>query len=69
MAYERGLSPGDVILSIVDNYSSQSHKNVLSPIEIINKIKQLRKNKKKILLLYVKHLKGFRGYVPLKIDD
>ncbi len=69
VAYERGLSPGDVILSIVDNYSSQSHKNVLSPIEIINKIKQLRKNKKKILLLYVKHLKGFRGYVPLKIDD
>ena len=69
MAYERGLKSGDVILSIIDNYASQSHKNISSPIEIINKIKQLKKNKKKILLLYVKHFKGFRGYVPLKIDD
>ena len=69
MAYERGLKSGDVILSIIDNYASQSHKDISSPIEIINKIKQLKKDKKKILLLYIKHFKGFRGYVPLKIDD
>ena len=69
MAYERGLKSGDVILSIIDNYASQSHKDISSPIEIINKIKQLKKDKKKILLLYIKHFKGFRGYVPLKINN
>tara|TARA_Y100000590_G_scaffold356622_1_gene410946 strand:- start:12570 stop:14042 length:1473 start_codon:yes stop_codon:yes gene_type:complete len=69
IAYERGLRSGDVILAIVDNYASQTHKKVSTPKEIIDKISQLKKDKKKILLLYVKGLKSTPGYVPLKIDD
>ena len=44
------------------------HKKVSTPIEIINKIKQLKKDKKNILLLYVKKLNSTPGYVPLKIN-
>ena len=69
IAFARGLKSGDVIVSIVDNYATQSHKNVSDPKDIVNKIDKLKKNKKKILLLYVKHLKSSLGYVPLKIDD
>ena len=69
LAEERGLGSGDVILAIVDNDANQTHKKVSSPIEIINKIDQLKKNKRKILLLYVKGLGSTPGYVPLKIDD
>ena len=68
LAAEKGLQSGDVILAIVDNDALQMHKNVSSPIEIINKINQLKKDKKKILLLYVKGLNSTPGYVPLKID-
>jgi serine protease Do len=67
-AAERGLKAGDIILAIVDNDASQTYQKVSSPIEVINKIKQLKKGKKKILLLYVQHLNGTPGYVPLKID-
>jgi len=69
VAADRGLKSGDVILAVVDNDASQTHKKVSSPIEIINKIKKLKKDKKKILLLYVQHLNSTPGYVPLKIDD
>tara|TARA_Y100000590_G_C15653320_1_gene989626 strand:+ start:194 stop:1663 length:1470 start_codon:yes stop_codon:yes gene_type:complete len=69
IAAEKGLRTGDVILAIVDNDARQIHQKVSSPIEIINKINQLKKNKKKILLLYVKRLNSTPGYVPLKIDD
>ncbi len=67
-AAERGLKSGDVILAIVDNDAPKTHKTVSSPIEIINKINQLKKEKKNILLLYVKGLQSTPGYVPLKID-
>ena len=69
LAAERGLKSGDIILAIIDNDAMQTHKKVLSPIEIINKIKKLKKNRKKILLLYVQHLNSSPGYVPLKIDN
>ena len=69
IAADRGLKAGDVILSIVDNDASQTHKNVVSPNDIINKIKQLKKDNKKILLLYIQHLNSTPGYVPLKISD
>ena len=68
IADDKGLKSGDIILAIVDNDALQIHKNVSSPIEVINKIKQLKKDKKKILLLYVKGLNTTPGYVPLKID-
>ena len=69
MAAERGLKSGDIILAIVDNEALQTHKKVSSPIEIINRIQQLKKKKKKILLLYVQGYKNSTpGYVPLKID-
>ena len=55
-------------MAIVDNDAAQIHKKVSSPIEVINKIKQLKKDKKKILLLYVKSVNATPGYVPLKID-
>jgi serine protease Do len=69
LAAERGLVPGDVILAIIDNNAPQQHKKVSSPIEIIDKIKQLKKDKKNILLLYVLHFNGTPGYVPLKINN
>ena len=69
LAAERGLKSGDIILATIDNDAMQTHKKVLSPIEIINKIKKLKKNRKKILLLYVQHLNSSPGYVPLKIDN
>ena len=69
VAAERGLKSGDIILAIIDNDALQTHKKVSSPIEIINKIKKLKKNKKKILLLYIQRLNSTPGYVPLKIDD
>ena len=68
IADDKGLKSGDIILAIVDNNAAQIHKKVSSPIEVINKIKQLKKDKKKILLLYVKGLNNTPGYVPLKID-
>ena len=68
LAAEKGLQSGDVILAIVDNDALQMHKKVSSPIEIINKINQLKKYKKNILLLYVKKLNSTPGYVPLKIN-
>ena len=68
IADDKGLKSGDIILAIVDNDAVQIHKKVSSPIEVINKIKQLKKDKKKILLLYVKGLNNTPGYVPLKID-
>ena len=68
MAAERGLKSGDIILAIVDNEALQTHKKVSSPIEIINRIQQLKKKKKKILLLYVQYKNSTPGYVPLKID-
>ena len=69
LAAERGLVPGDVILAIIDNDASQKHIKVSSPIEIIDKIKQLKKDKKNILLLYILHFNGTPGYVPLKINN
>ena len=69
LAAERGLVPGDVILAIIDNNAPQQHKKVSSPIEIIDKIKQLKKDKKNILLLYILHFNGTPGYVPLKINN
>ena len=68
LAADKGLQSGDVILAIVDNDALQMHKKVSSPIEIINKINQLKKNKKNVLLLYVKKLNSTPGYVPLKIN-
>ena len=68
LAAEKGLQSGDIILAIVDNDALQMHKKVSTPIEIINKIKQLKKDKKNILLLYVKKLNSTPGYVPLKIN-
>ena len=68
LAADKGLQSGDVILAIVDNDALQMHKKVSTPIEIINKIKQLKKDKKNILLLYVKKLNSTPGYVPLKIN-
>ena len=68
IAAERGLKSGDVILAIVDNDAPKTHKKVSEPIEIINKINELKKEKKNILLLYVKGLQSTPGYVPLKID-
>ena len=41
---------------------------VVTDIEIINKINQLKKDKKNVLLLYVKKLNSTPGYVPLKIN-
>ena len=67
LAAERGLKAGDIILAIVDNDAAQTHKKVSSPMEIINKIDQLKKEKKNILLLYVQSLNSTPGYVPLKI--
>ena len=69
LAAERGLKSGDVILAVVDNYAAQTHKKVSTPEEIINKINQLKKEKKNILLLYVKGLNTTPGYVPLKIGN
>ena len=70
VAAERGLKAGDVILAIVDNdKSSQNHIKVSSPIEVINRVKQLKKEGKKIVLLYIQHLNSTPGYVPLKIQD
>ena len=68
LAADKGLQSGDVILAIVDNDALQMHKKVSSPIEIINKIKQLKKDKKNVLLLYVKKLNSTPGSVPLKIN-
>ena len=69
LAAERGLKSGDVILAVVDNYAAQTHKKVSRPEEIINRINQLKKEKKNILLLYVKGLNTSPGYVPLKIGN
>ena len=69
LAAERGLKSGDVILAVVDNYAAQTHKKVSTPEEIINRINQLKKEKKNILLLYVKGLNTTPGYVPLKIGN
>ena len=69
LAAERGLKSGDVILAVVDNYAAQTHKKVSRPEEIINRINQLKKEKKNILLLYVKGLNTTPGYVPLKIGN
>ena len=49
--------------------SSQNHIKVSSPIEVINRVKQLKKEGKKIVLLYIQHLNSTPGYVPLKIQD
>ena len=69
LAAERGLKAGDIILAIVDNDAAQTHKKVSSPMEIIKKIDELKKQKKNILLLYVKALNSTPGYVPLKIAE
>ena len=69
LAAERGLKSGDVILAVVDNYAAQTHKKVSRPEQIINRINQLKKEKKNILLLYVKGVNTSPGYVPLKIGN
>ena len=62
----KGLKSGDIILAIVDNDALEIHKKISSPIEVINKIKQLRKDKKKILLLYVKGLNNTPGICSIE---
>lgn len=67
IAAEKGLKAGDVILAVVNNDTSQTHRKVFSPIDVINAVKKAKQDGKKIILLYVHHLNSSPGYVPLRI--
>ena len=67
VAAKKGLKAGDIILAVVNNDTSQTHRKVFLPIDVINAVKKAKQDGKKIILLYVHHLNSSPGYVPLKI--